>query len=108
MRAQMQGDLFSEGAGQTTSQKSYAGAIRLLLLVPVRRGGAKEQKAQDCRLGRREAYSGKCTRTRLIRLEDKFRAKLEMTSSARDLMFLMGNQHRFPDQWLIIQPVLPA
>lgn len=38
---------------------------------------------------------------------DKFRAKLEDDLAARDLMFLMGNQHRFQDQWLIISLFYP-
>lgn len=36
-----------------------------------------------------------------------FRAKLEEDLGAKDLMFLMGNQHRFQDQWLIISLVYP-
>ncbi len=39
--------------------------------------------------------------------KDKFRAKLEDDLISKDLMFLMGNQHRFQDQWLIISLVYP-
>lgn len=39
--------------------------------------------------------------------ESKFRAKLEGELPARDLMFLVGNQHRFQDQWLIISLIYP-
>lgn len=39
--------------------------------------------------------------------EKAFRLKLEHELPARDLMFLMGNIHRFPDQWLIISLIYP-
>ncbi len=39
--------------------------------------------------------------------EKPFRAKLEGQLGAKDLMFLMGNQHRFQNQWLIISLVYP-
>src|SRR6185312_6850633 len=39
--------------------------------------------------------------------EAPFRAKLEGQLGGKDLMFLMGNQHRFQDQWLIISLIYP-
>ena len=36
-----------------------------------------------------------------------FRAKLEEDLGTKELMFLMGNQHRFQDQWLIISLIYP-
>ena len=39
--------------------------------------------------------------------EAAFRAKLEGDLLTKDLMFLMGTIHRFPDQWLIISLVYP-
>ncbi len=39
--------------------------------------------------------------------EEKFRAKLEVAIPSNDLMFLMGNQHRFQDQWLLISLIYP-
>lgn len=36
-----------------------------------------------------------------------FREKLERQLPQRNLMFLMGNQHRFQDQWLIISLIYP-
>ncbi len=39
--------------------------------------------------------------------EKPFRAKLEQDLTEKDLMFLMGNQHRFQDQWLIISLIYP-
>ncbi len=39
--------------------------------------------------------------------EKPFRAKLAVELISRDLRFLMGNQHRFQDQWLIISLIYP-
>lgn len=39
--------------------------------------------------------------------ERPFRAKLEGELIGKDLMFLMGNQHRFQDQWLIVSLIYP-
>lgn len=39
--------------------------------------------------------------------EIPFRAKLGEQLPGKDLMFLMGNQHRFPHQWLIISVIYP-
>ncbi len=39
--------------------------------------------------------------------EDAFRSKLEMEFAQKDLLFLMGTIHRFPDKWLIVGLVYP-
>lgn len=39
--------------------------------------------------------------------EEPFRQKLERELPSRDLMFLMGTIHRFPDQWLITSLIYP-
>jgi hypothetical protein len=39
--------------------------------------------------------------------EFPFRTRLEQELPARDLMFLMGTIHRFPDQWLIVSLIYP-
>ena len=39
--------------------------------------------------------------------EEKFRQRLEVEFFAKDLMFLMGTIHRFPDHWLIVGFVYP-
>lgn len=48
-----------------------------------------------------------CRRSHGTGWEAPFRAKLEQNLGARDLLFLMGNQHRFQDQWLIISLIYP-
>ena len=39
--------------------------------------------------------------------EEPFRAKLEADFFQKELLLLMGNQHRFQDQWLIISLIYP-
>ncbi len=39
--------------------------------------------------------------------ERPFRAKLEEELVGKDLMFLIGNIHRFQDQWLIVSLIYP-
>lgn len=39
--------------------------------------------------------------------EAPFRAKLELDFAKKDLMFMMGNIHRFQHQWLIISLIYP-
>jgi hypothetical protein len=39
--------------------------------------------------------------------EAPFREKVEQELPSKDLMFLMGTVHRFPDQWLIISVIYP-
>lgn len=48
-----------------------------------------------------------CHRSHGSGWETPFREKLEGQLGSKDLMFLMGNQHRFQDQWLIISLVYP-
>lgn len=48
-----------------------------------------------------------CQRSHGQNWETPFRQKLEEWFSKRDLIFLMGTVHRFPDQWLIVGLVYP-
>ena len=48
-----------------------------------------------------------CQRRHGDNWEKPFRAKLEEDLGSKYLMFLMGNLHRFQDQWLIISLVYP-
>lgn len=48
-----------------------------------------------------------CRRSHGKGWEAPFRAKLGEQLPGKDLMFLMGNQHRFPHQWLIISVIYP-
>lgn len=107
-RAQMQGDLFSEA--QARQQ------VRELRKVPFdfyysylcdTPEGEKEYKHKivDWEAGALfwntyKAYGPTGWMT-------KFRSKLEGDLVKSDLMFLMGNQHRFPEQWLIVSLIYP-
>ncbi|MGO8255122.1 hypothetical protein ELH80_38795 [Rhizobium ruizarguesonis] len=48
-----------------------------------------------------------CHRSHGADWEKYFRDQLENKIPAKDLMFLMGNQHRFQDQWLMISLIYP-
>jgi hypothetical protein len=48
-----------------------------------------------------------CRKSHGNRWEQPFRAKLEAELTGKDLMFMVGNQHRFQDQWLIISLIYP-
>lgn len=39
--------------------------------------------------------------------EEPFRAKIEKDLPSKELLFLMGTVHRFPDQWLIVSLLYP-
>jgi len=48
-----------------------------------------------------------CVKEHGLDWEAPFRRKLEVDLPAKDLRFLMGTLHRFPDQWLIISMIYP-
>lgn len=48
-----------------------------------------------------------CQASHGFRWEEPFRNKLIDDLGSKNLMFLMGNQHRFQDQWLIISLIYP-
>jgi hypothetical protein len=107
MREQMQDDNFSE-----TEAKSQ---IRELKKIPFdfyywylcdTPDGEKEfhHKIVDWEAG---ALYWRCHKDYGDIWEEAFRNKLEKELAGKDLMFLMGNQHRFQDQWLIISLIYP-
>ncbi len=48
-----------------------------------------------------------CRRSHGSQWEVPFREKLEAELCSKNLMFLMGNQHRFQSQWLIVSLIYP-
>lgn len=48
-----------------------------------------------------------CVQSHGVAWEAPFRARLETEFKSKDLIFLFGTVHRFPDQWLIIGLVYP-
>jgi len=106
-REQMQGNLFSEGEAK--------GQIKELRKVPFdfyyhytcdMPEGEKEyrHKIVDWEAG---ALFWNCCRAYGASWENPFRVQLEERLFDKDLMLLMGNQHRFQDQWLIISLTYP-
>ncbi|WP_341646474.1 hypothetical protein [Thauera sp. SDU_THAU2] len=107
MREQMQGNLFSEAEAkrQVTELRKvpFDFYYRYVCDTPE---GEKEHKHKivDWEAG---ALFWNCRRSHGTAWETPFRSKLEQQLASKDLMFLMGNQHRFQDQWLIISLVYP-
>lgn len=107
MREQMQGDLFSEADAKRQVKElrkvPFDFYYRYVCDTPE---GEKEYKHKvvDWEAG---ALFWNCRRSHHVNWEAPFRDKLERQLGGKDLMFLMGNQHRFRDQWLIISLVYP-
>lgn len=106
-REQMQGNLFSEEDVKreikTLRKVPYDFYYWYLCETPE---GEKEYKNKivDWEAG---ALYWNCVKNYGAQWEVQFRKKLEDQFSSKDLMFLMGNQHRFQDQWLIISLIYP-
>lgn len=107
MREQMQGDLFSEAEAKRQVKDlrkvPFDFYYRYMCDTP---DGEKEHKHKivDWEAG---ALFWNCRRSHGVDWEVPFRAKLEEQLGGKDLMLLMGNQHRFQDQWLIISLIYP-
>lgn len=106
-REQMQGELFSEGEAKRQVKElrkvPFDFYYRYLCDTPE---GEKEYKHKivDWEAG---ALFWNCRRSHGEDWEAPFRKKLQEQLGGRDLMFLMGNQHRFQDQWLIVSLIYP-
>jgi hypothetical protein len=107
LQQQMQGSLFCEG--EETRQ------VKELRKIPFdfyyhyvcnTSEGEKEckHKVVDWEAG---ALYWNCRKSHGDNWQEPFRAKLEGNLGSKDLMFLVGNIHRFQDQWLIISLVYP-
>lgn len=49
----------------------------------------------------------RCQRDYGDKWEDCLRTKLEVEMAQKDLLFMMGTMHRFPDTWLIVSMIYP-
>jgi len=107
LRHEMQGQLFSDTdvkkMTQTLRKVPFDFYYRYICDTPE---GEKEfkHKIVDWETG---ALFWKCHNSHGRGWEKPFRAKLEEDLMEKDLMFLMGNQHRFQNQWLIISLIYP-
>ena len=107
MREQMQGDLFSEADAkrQVKELRKVPFDFHYRYVCDTPEGETEHRhKIVDWEAG---ALFWNCRRDHGVDWEAPFRAKLEGQLGGKDLMFLMGNQHRFQDQWLIISLVYP-
>lgn len=108
LREQLQGDLFSEA--ETKRE------IRVLRKIPFdfhylcsyeTPSGETEERKHKITDWEAGALYWRCQRDYGSNWEEKFRKKLEEEFLQKDLMFLMGTVHRFPDQWLITSLIYP-
>lgn len=107
MREQMQGDLFSQEDAEreiaTLRKMPFDFYYHYLCDTEVVEK-AYHHKIVDWEAG---ALYWNCVSRHGPHWEAPFRAMLEDQLTGKDLMFLMGNQHRFQDQWLIISLIYP-
>lgn len=108
LREQMQGNLFSEAESRREIRELRKVPLdfhyRYLFELPSGEVEERKHKITDWEAG---MLYWNCHRDHGENWEEPFRAKLEKDLMARDLMFLMGTVHRFPDQWLIISLIYP-
>ncbi len=106
-REQMQGELFSEAEAkrQVRELRKIPFDFHYRYLCETAEGeGEQKHKLVDWEAG---ALYWNCRRSHGNDWDAPFRAKLEAELGKKDLMFLMGNQHRFQDQWLIVSLIYP-
>lgn len=106
-REQMQGDLFSEAEAkrQVKELRKMPFDFHYRYVCDTLDGEKRyRHKIVDWEAG---ALFWNCCQDHGENWEAPFRAKLEDQLAGKDLMFLMGNQHRFQDQWLIISLIYP-
>ena len=107
LQEQMQGSLFDEAEAkrQVRELKKIPFDFYYRYVCDTSDGEREERhKIVDWEVG---ALYWKCLRSHSKEWEIPFRAKLEGELTGKNLMFLMGNQHRFQDQWLIISLIYP-
>ncbi|SEQ21624.1 hypothetical protein [Giesbergeria anulus] len=108
VRSQMQGNFFSEF--DATKQVRELQKIPFDFYYHYTYDSPEGEKSYKNKIVDWEAGAlfWNCRASHGINWETPFRDKLESHfSEKRDLMFLMGNQHRFQDQWLIISLIYP-
>lgn len=107
LREQLQGNLFDEAEErkQVTQLRKIPFDFYYRYTYDTPHGEmARKHKIVDWEAG---ALYWNCRRSHGDDWETPFRNKLETQLGGKDLMFLMGNQHRFQGQWLIISLIYP-
>ena len=107
VREHMQGDLFAEADArrQINELKKIPFDFYYRFICETAAGDVEcKHKLVDWEVG---MLFWNCMRSHRAEWEAPFRKKLEEQLLSKDLMFLVGNQHRFQNQWLIISLVYP-
>jgi hypothetical protein len=107
LQQQMQGDLFSvvEATRQVKELRKIPFDFYYHYLCNTPDGEQEfKHKVVDWEAG---ALYWNCRKSHGDNWQEPFRAKLEVNLGSKDLMFLVGNIHRFQDQWLIISLIYP-
>ena len=107
LQEQLQGNLFAraEAEQQVRELRKIPFDFYYTYVCDTAAGEVERQhKIVDWEAG---ALYWNCRRSHGDRWEQPFRAKLEADLLETDLMFLMGNIHRFQDQWLIVSLIYP-
>ena len=107
VREHMQGDLFAEAEArrQIKELKKIPFDFYYRFICETAAGDVEcKHKLVDWEVG---MLFWNCIRSHRAEWEAPFRKKLEEQLLSKDLMFLVGNQHRFQNQWLIISLVYP-
>ncbi|MDP1931294.1 MAG: hypothetical protein Q8L60_07555 [Gammaproteobacteria bacterium] len=107
LRAHMQGELFSEldARREIRHLRKIPFDFHYRYLCDMSEGAVEyRHKIVDWEVG---MLYWNCQQTYGKDWEAPFRNRLEDKLPGNDLMFLMGNQHRFQDQWLIISLIYP-
>lgn len=107
MREQMQGNLFSEDEAKKQVRELKKVPFDFYYRYVCETADGDEERLHKIVDWEAGALFWNCRRSHGPNWETPFRAKLEGQLVGKDLMFLMGNQHRFQDQWLIISLVYP-
>lgn len=106
-REQMQGNLFTEDEAIRQVKQLRKVPFDFYYRYQCNTKGSEKDyrhKIVDWEAG---ALYWTCQRDHGKNWEAPFRAMLEENLGDKDLMFLMGNQHRFQHQWLIINLIYP-
>jgi hypothetical protein len=107
MDEQMQGNLFSEEEAkrQINTLRKIPFDFYYYYVCDTLNGEKKfRHKIADWEAG---ALFWNCRQSHDRNWEPPFRAKLENELSGKDLMFIMGNLHRFQNQWIIVSLIYP-
>lgn len=106
LRLQRQGDLFNETDSDLRLLKKLPYDFHYRYVCKTSQGEiGYRHKIVDWEIG--ALYWNVVQKHGTSGWEQPFRAKIESDLPSKDLLFLMGTVHRFPDQWLIVSLLYP-